>query len=136
MGFLDQYQDRGPTLREVFEVQRRVRDAMVYDVRRKAGPEYTVFTAPWHVGALRLALAAADPACVVLDLSGRDVLNLPAYVLSGLVFALNAETREPMCISLEHLPDLVGAVAAGEAPTSAVGRLAGEYVGAVGGGDD
>lgn len=117
MGFLDRYQDRGPTVREVFEAARRVRDAMRYDWRRDVAPERTVFTGAGHVEALKAVLAAADPACVVLD--------LPAPIRDGGVFALD-EAREPVRVSADRIPDLVRAVEAGETLVATVVRLAGQ----------
>jgi hypothetical protein len=118
MGFLSQYQDRGPTVREVFEAVSRLRAAMLYDWRRDAAPARAVFTGEEHADALMSALAPADSTCVVLA--------LPTFVQDGGVFALNAETREPVRIGPERIPDLVEAIGCGEAPVSAVVRLASE----------
>lgn len=118
MGFFDQYRDRGPTVLEVFRAEERLRDAMLYDWHRAAAPDHTVFASRGHADEVRDILAAANPACVVVPL---------ALLLSADgVFALDGETREPVRLGPERIPDLVRAITIGETPVAAVARLAGE----------
>lgn len=115
MGFLSQYQDRGPTAREVFEAMSRLRDAMLYDWRRNADPQRTVFTGARHAEALRRALNAAEPACAVIE--------LPTFILDDGVFVLDGRD-EPVRICADHIKELAAAIESGESPQSAVLRLA------------